>query len=86
MIIDEFSYPGIAESVPRYFRDTRKSVPVDYSKFTMPILYIHGEHDPRQPIEYARGMEEHLPGLQAILSSIVAIFQRWSARKMSPML
>jgi pimeloyl-ACP methyl ester carboxylesterase len=67
MIIDEFSYPGVAESVPKYFRDTRKSVPVDYSKFTMPVLYIHGEHDPRQPIEYARGMEEHLPGLQAIL-------------------
>ena len=33
----------------------------------MPILYIHGEYDPRQPIEYCQGMEEHLPGLQAIL-------------------
>ena len=42
-------------------------MPVDYSKFTMPILYIHGEHDPRQPIDYAIGMEKHLPGLEAVL-------------------
>lgn len=66
-IVEEFAYPGVAEAVPRYFRDIRKSQPVDYSKFTMPVLYIHGEHDPRQPIEYARGMEEHVPGLEAIL-------------------
>ena len=66
-IVEEFAYPGVAEAVPRYFRDIRKSTPVDYSKFTMPVLYIHGEHDPRQPIEYARGMEEHVPGLEAIL-------------------
>lgn len=67
MIIKEFSYPGVAECVPQYFRDTRKSTPVDYSKFTMPVLYIHGEHDPRQPIEYCRGMEDHVPSLEAIL-------------------
>jgi len=66
-IIAEFSYPGIAEAVPRYFRDIRKAKPVDYSRLTMPVLYVHGEHDPRQPIEYARGMEAHLPGLEAVL-------------------
>ena len=66
-IIKEFSYPGIAEAVPKYFRDIRKSKPVDYSKFNMPVLYIHGEHDPRQPIDYARGMEKFVPGLEAIL-------------------
>lgn len=66
-IVAEFGYPGIAEAVPRYFRDIRKSRPVDYSKFTMPVLYVHSEHDPRQPIEYARGMEGHVPGLEAIL-------------------
>ena len=66
-VIDEFAYPGVAQAVPRYFRDIRKSEPVDYSRFTMPVLYVHGEHDPRQPIEYARGMEEHVPGLEAIL-------------------
>jgi pimeloyl-ACP methyl ester carboxylesterase len=66
-IVAEFSYPGVADAVPRYFRDIQKSTPVDYSRFTMPVLYVHGEHDPRQPVDYARGMEEHVPGLEAIL-------------------
>ena len=66
-IIAEFSYPGIAEAVPRYFRDIRRSKSVDYSKLTMPVVYVHSEHDPRQPIEYAYGMEEHVPGLEGIL-------------------
>ena len=66
-IVDEFSHQGTGDAVPRYFRDIPKNKPVDLSKFTMPILYIHGEHDPRQPIEYCVGMEDHLPGLQAIL-------------------
>ena len=66
-IVDDFSHQGTGDAVPRYFRDIPKNKPVDLSKFTMPILYIHGEHDPRQPIEYCIGMEDHLPGLQAIL-------------------
>ena len=66
-IVDDFSHQGTGDAVPRYFRDIPKNKPVDLSKFTMPILYIHGEHDPRQPIEYCQGMEDHLPGLQAIL-------------------
>ena len=66
-IVDDFSHHGTGDAVPRYFRDIPKNKPVDLSKFTMPILYIHGEHDPRQPIEYCVGMEDHLPGLQAIL-------------------
>lgn len=66
-IIEEFSHPGLSDAVPRYFRDLRNSTPVDYTKFTMPVLYVHGEHDPRQPIEYARGMEDHIPGLEAVL-------------------
>ena len=66
-IVNDFSHQGTGDAVPRYFRDIPKNKPVDLSKFTMPILYIHGEHDPRQPIEYCVGMEDHLPGLQAIL-------------------
>ena len=66
-VVAEFSHPGVAEAVPRYFRDIPKSTPVDYSKFTMPVLYVHGEHDPRQPVDYCRGMEDHIPGLEAIL-------------------
>lgn len=66
-IVAEFTHPGIAEAVPRYFRDIPKTTAVDYSKFTMPIVQVHGEHDPRQPVDYCRGMEEHLPGLEAVL-------------------
>ena len=66
-IAAEFARDGVAEAVPRYFRDLRKQTPVDYSRFTMPVLYVHGEHDPRQPIDYCRGMEQHVPGLEAIL-------------------
>jgi pimeloyl-ACP methyl ester carboxylesterase len=66
-IAAELAHPGVSDSIPRYFRDIPKNPPMDYSKLTMPILYVHGEHDPRQPIEYARGMEDHLPGLEATL-------------------
>jgi pimeloyl-ACP methyl ester carboxylesterase len=66
-IVAEFSRPGVAQAVPRYFRDIRRNSPVDYSRFTMPVVYVHGEHDPRQPIDYCRGMADHLPGLEAIL-------------------
>jgi len=76
-IIREFAYPGVADAVPRYFRDIVRSKPVDYSKFTMPVLYIHGEHDPRQPIDYARGMEKHVPGLEAILVLDCGHFVTW---------
>jgi|TARA_B110000908_G_scaffold18604_1_gene20921 pimeloyl-ACP methyl ester carboxylesterase len=76
-IIKEFSYPGISDVVPYYFSHIRKSIPVDYSKFTMPVLYIHGEHDPRQPIEYARGMEDHIPGLEAVLVVDAGHFITW---------
>ncbi len=34
----------------------------------MPVLYIDGEHDPRQPVDYAKGMEKIVPGLEAILA------------------
>lgn len=66
-IAEELARPGVAEAVPRYFRDIRRSAPVDYGKFTMPVLYVQGEHDPRQPVEYARGMEEHVPGLEGVM-------------------
>ena len=28
---------------------------------------MFGAHDPRQPIEYFRGVEDHIPGLEAML-------------------
>ena len=66
-IVTEFSYPGTAQAVPRYFRDLRKNEPVDYARFTFPVVQVFGARDPRQPIEYFRGLEEHLPGLEAVM-------------------
>jgi len=63
----EFSQPGVAEAVVRYFRDMGKTPAMDYSKLTMPVLYVHGEYDPRQPLEYVRGIEDFIPGLEAVL-------------------
>ena len=63
----EFSEPGTGDAVPRYFRDIRKSEPVDLSKFKMPIRIFMVSMIPRQPIEYCVGMDDYLPGLEAIL-------------------
>ncbi|HMN15231.1 MAG TPA: alpha/beta hydrolase [Bellilinea sp.] len=63
----EFSQPGVADAVGRYFRDMGRTPPMDYKKLTMPILYMHGEYDPRQPIEYVEGIDQVIPGLQAVL-------------------
>ncbi len=66
-IIAEFARPGVAAAVPRYFRDIPANPPMDHARLTMPVLCVQGEHDPRQPIEYARGMEDHIPGFEAML-------------------
>ena len=66
-IVAEFSNPGTAQAVPCYFRDLQKNKPVDYSKFTFPVVQVFGAHDPRQPIEYFRGLENHIPGLEAVM-------------------
>jgi len=66
-IAREFAYPGVAQAVPRYFRDIRKSRKVDYAKLTMPVLCIQGEFDPRQPIEYSHGMDKVIPGFQGVM-------------------
>ena len=63
----EFSNSGTAEAVPRYFRDLQKNTAVDYSRFTFPVITVFGAYDPRQPIEYFRGVEDHIPGLEAVL-------------------
>ena len=66
-IVAEFSNPGTAQAVPCYFRDLQKNKPVDYSKFTFPVVQVFGAHDPRQPIEYFQGLENHIPGLEAVM-------------------
>ena len=46
-IISEFAYEGVGDAVPGYFKDIPKSKKVNLSKFTMLILYIRREFDPR---------------------------------------
>jgi pimeloyl-ACP methyl ester carboxylesterase len=64
---EEFSYDGVADAVARYFRDMRKNPPVDYSRLTMPVLIVTGEHDPRQPAEYFMGLDELIPGFRGVV-------------------
>jgi len=55
-IIREFGRPGVAEAVPRYFRDfVLESEDVRRERFqnmTFPVLVLQGEKDPAQPLWY----------------------------------
>lgn len=66
-IAGDFARAGVADSVVRYFRDMNKTPPMDYTRLTMPVLYVHGEYDPRQPLDYVYGIEDQIPGLEAVL-------------------
>ncbi|MBM4446753.1 MAG: alpha/beta fold hydrolase [Chloroflexi bacterium] len=67
-IIFEFSRPGVAEAVPRYFRDFRledEDVRLErFSKMTFPVLVLQGEKDPAQPLWYYEGIEEVFPNVE----------------------
>ncbi|MEU1405660.1 alpha/beta hydrolase [Streptomyces sp. NPDC005728] len=65
--IQEFSYPGIAEAVPRYFNSSsfrlewieRRTRLID--AWRAPVLVLQGAHDFRQPYEFYEGVEQYLP-------------------------
>ncbi|MBL7209568.1 MAG: alpha/beta fold hydrolase [Dehalococcoidia bacterium] len=67
-VIREFSRPGVAEAVPRYFRDfTMESEEVRrerFAKMTFPVLVLQGEKDPAQPLRYFEGIEEVFPDVR----------------------
>jgi len=67
-IIREFSRPGVAEAVPRYFRDfTMESEEVRrerFAKMTFPVLALQGEKDPAQPLWYFEGIEGVFPDVR----------------------
>ena len=67
-VIREFSRPGVAEAVPRYFRDfTMESEEVRrerFGKMTFPVLVLQGEKDPAQPLWYFEGIEEVFPDVR----------------------
>jgi pimeloyl-ACP methyl ester carboxylesterase len=64
-IIEEFGRPGVAEAVPRYFRDTSTEVLLArlqlYSQMSFPVLLLQGEKDPAQPQWYFEGATDQFP-------------------------
>ena len=64
-IIFEFSCPGVAEAVPRYFRDfameNEDVALARFKKMTFPVLVLQGENDPAQPLWYFEGIETVFP-------------------------
>jgi len=69
--IKEFSYPGIAEAVPRYFRDIdliswfegeglRERMSL-YAAMDFPVLLLQADSDPNQPQYYFEGATEAFP-------------------------
>ncbi len=67
-IIFEFSRPGVAEAVPRYFRDfvlESEEVRLErFVKMTFPVLALQGEKDPAQPLWYFEGIESVFPDVK----------------------
>jgi len=64
-IITEFSRPGVAEAVPRYFRDIeredREEVLDKFRRMTFPVLLLQGEYDPAMPLWYYDDFDRILP-------------------------
>ncbi len=67
-IIFEFSRPGVAEAVPRYFRDFElesEDVRLErFQKMVFPVLVLQGEKDPSQPLWYFDGIEAVFPDVK----------------------
>ncbi len=67
-IIFEFSRPGVAEAIPRYFRDfvlESEEVRLErFVKMTFPVLALQGEKDPAQPLWYFEGIESVFPDVK----------------------
>jgi len=71
--IEEFSRPGTAEAVPRYFRDGvsedvqagLRSLP--WHKLTMPVLVVQPDSDPLQPLYQFENVAEVIPGCKKLV-------------------
>jgi pimeloyl-ACP methyl ester carboxylesterase len=69
-IISEFSRDGVAQAVPRYFRDLDFSMGSEeglkkrremFSAMTFPVLLLQGDHDPLQPQRIFQGATAFFP-------------------------
>ncbi len=67
-IIEEFGRPGVAEAVPRYFRDfgdfgeeLRQERAALFAAMDFPVLLLQGDSDPAQPPSYFEGATDAFP-------------------------
>jgi pimeloyl-ACP methyl ester carboxylesterase len=66
-IVEEFSRDGVAEAVPRYFRDFFASPPGSeerqslFSAMDLPVLLLQADSDPAQPLWYFEGGTDLFP-------------------------
>jgi len=66
-IIEEFSRDGVAEAVPRYFRDFFAALPGNearqalFAAMDFPVLLLQADSDPAQPLWYFDGGTDLFP-------------------------
>jgi pimeloyl-ACP methyl ester carboxylesterase len=66
-IIEEFSRDGVAEAVPRYFRDFFAALPGTearqalFAAMDFPVLLLQADSDPAQPLWYFDGGTDLFP-------------------------
>jgi pimeloyl-ACP methyl ester carboxylesterase len=67
-IIEEFGRPGVAEAVPRYFRDfgdfgeeLRRERAALFAAMDLPVLLLQADSDPAQPPSYYEGATDAFP-------------------------
>jgi len=72
-IADEFSRPGTAEAVARYFVENPVTDPAYWARapelfavMDFPVFLIQGDADPNQPHEYFDGAESYFPDARLV--------------------
>jgi pimeloyl-ACP methyl ester carboxylesterase len=70
-IIEEFGRPGVAEAVPRYFRDfgdfgeaLRQERAALFAAMDFPVLLLQADSDPAQPPSYFEGATDAFPNAE----------------------
>ena len=67
-IIEEFSREGVAEAVPRYFRDFGEVMSEEraalYAAMDFPVLLLQADSDPAQPLWYFDGATDLFPNAE----------------------
>ena len=71
-VVQEFSYPGIAKAIPRYYNscsplqewyERRRRL---MSSWKSPVMLLQGYDSPSQPREFFEDVEQHLPNARVV--------------------